>query len=215
MTTARERLKHFLALADQGPARRAVLADELADFLVDWPLECPVSMREPVLSLLEMTLREADDETRAKLATRLGCREELPLELANELFFSAPPAVRQTILQRNDRSESRATATPAAEAIKLLDAARDEKNASFNRQFSYTLHVPLYTAAAILSDATGEALAVASKGCGLNRVFFSALALLKLDGTGALAAFDGVPPRGAANLTAFWQAQRATTSRAA
>ena len=218
MSTAKERLKHFLTLADQGPAQRTKLAGELADFLVDWPDECPLTMREPVLTLLEMTLREADDDTRTCLAARLGGHSELPLELVNEFYLCAPRDVRKTILKRNESESVEAVAQGVSDPARLLAAARDEKSSSFTRAFAGALHVPLYTAAAILADESCEALAAVCKGAKLERALFSALALLKLSGAAVaaqLAAFDAVPQRAAENITAFWQSQNGFSSRAA
>ena len=40
-----QRLINLLELADQGPAMRAALAEEVAELLTDWPADCPAEMR--------------------------------------------------------------------------------------------------------------------------------------------------------------------------
>jgi hypothetical protein len=42
---ASQKLSHLLQLADQGPALRAALADEVAELLAAWPSDYPESMR--------------------------------------------------------------------------------------------------------------------------------------------------------------------------
>lgn len=208
MSTAKEKLQHFLTLAYQGPAKAGQLAFELADFVDSWPDDAPASMREPVLTLLDLSLRDADEETRFRLASRLGGRRELPLSLVNEFYLSAPGPVRHAILERN---ETEGDASPAAvrDPDELLYAARGEHAASFTRSFADALRVPLYTAAGILADASGEALAVACRGAHVDRPHFSAMAVLKL-ASGAdvlLAAYDAPPQHACESLTGFWQGQ--------
>jgi hypothetical protein len=214
MPTAKERLQHFLTLADQGPAQRPRLADELSDFLLDWPPECPPSMRGPVLTLLEMTVREADDATRARLAGRLGGHADLPLELVNEFYLCAPADIRRIILRRNETETGEPPPPAPGDADNLLTAARENSGAGFARHFANALHVPLYVAAAILEDTSGEALAAACKGTRIGRACYSALALTKLkDGASdekRLGAFEAIPERAARRLTAYWQSQNGT-----
>ncbi|HEY0282261.1 MAG TPA: hypothetical protein VGC27_06530, partial [Rhizomicrobium sp.] len=88
MPSAKDRLYHLLKLAEEGSARRAALVDELADLLLDWPADCPEAMRALVAALFEKTVRETGDDTRAKLAARLGGHNELPLDLVNEFYLA-------------------------------------------------------------------------------------------------------------------------------
>lgn len=211
MPTAREKLQHFLALAYQGPAKAGQLADELAAFVDAWPEDAPDDMREPVLTLLDLSLRDADEDTRFRLATRLGGRRELPLGLINEFYLSAPSPVRHLILERNE-SEGTGAPAPVNDPDELLFAARGEPAVSFTRSFAGALHLPLATAAGILADASGEALAVACRGARLTRAHFSAMAMLKLDTGEAdslLCAFDAPPQHACESLTGFWQGQGA------
>ena len=127
MPTAKDRLCHLLELAEEGPAQRAALVGELADLLLDWPPDWPEAMRAPVMALLEKTVRETDEETRAKLAARLGGHGELPLELVNEFYLSAPARVapRNPDAQRDGRRRSRrAWATPARMGPRFRRRAR-------------------------------------------------------------------------------------------
>jgi hypothetical protein len=79
-----QRLAHLLALADQGPAMRAALAEEVAELLTDWPADCPAEMRAPCEALLERAAREVDDDTRARLRHRLDDRALAARILSNE-----------------------------------------------------------------------------------------------------------------------------------
>ena len=42
-----QRLINLLELADQGPAMRAALAEEVAELLTDWPADCPAKCAAP------------------------------------------------------------------------------------------------------------------------------------------------------------------------
>lgn len=211
MPTAKERLRRFLTLADQGAAQRAALAEELVDFLVDWPAECPLSMRSPVLALLDMTLQEANGILRKKLAARLASLEDLPLGLANEIFHCAPPAMRARLLARNDEASSPEPLTAYDPLMLLVAARKGAQRADLPHRLVGSMHVPLSTAAAVLDDESGLSLAVLCKGARLGRAFYSALALLAFQGhpgsAERLAAYDNIPQRAADNLTASWQLQ--------
>jgi len=218
MPTAKERLSHLLALAGEGPAQRAVLVGELSDLLLDWPSDCPEAMRSPVLALLEMTVRESDDETRAKLAARLGGHGELPLRLVNEFFLCAPARVRREILTRNALSDEdnggEDEILPPADAASLVKAARDASTVEFTERAGAALGIAPRILRTILADGSAEALAVLCKGAHLDRTSFSALALLKARGEGdvmtRLLAYDTVPQRAAEKLTRHWRTQRAS-----
>ena len=209
MQTARERLSHLLALAAEGPRERQELIDELADLLLNWPSDCPAAMRTPVAALLENTVREADEATRATLAARLGGHAELPLDLVNEFYLCAPKAVRREILARNERDLRAHIPAPVHDASSLIAAARAAAGKDFENIFGAMLHIAPKTAEAILADETAESLAVLCKGAQLNRAVFSSLALLRFNGGGdvsaRLCAFDGVPMHAAENLTSYWQ----------
>ena len=68
---APDKLSHLLELADQGPALRAALAEELADLLCAWPRDYPQNMREVCEALLAKAVRDIDESTRAKLRVQL------------------------------------------------------------------------------------------------------------------------------------------------
>ena len=208
MPTAKERLSHLLALAGEG-SQRAALVGELADLLLDWPRDWPEAMRAPMAALLEKTVREADDGTRAKLAARLGGHGELPLDLVNEFYLCAPKSVRREILMRNELAGEAGGVASAPNGAFLVAAARDAGAHDFTERFGYAFGIAPRIVHAILSDASGEALAVLCKGAHLDRASFSALALLKgagEDNTSArLAVFDTVPQRAAERLTCTWQ----------
>ena len=209
MPSAKERLCHLLLLAEEGPARRAALAGELADLLLDWPGDCPAALRPPVVALLEKTVRETDDDTRARLAARLGGHGELPLGLVNEFYLSAPARVRREILMRNELAGGDGDNMAAPNAAFLVAAARDAKTHDFIERFGAAFAIAPRTAQTILSDSSGEALAVLCKGAHLDRASFSALALLKgahgADRQAQLAAFDTVPQHAAERLTQHWR----------
>ncbi len=211
MPTAKERLSHLLVLASEGPAQRAPLAGELADLLLDWPTDCPPSMRTPLVALFSMTVREADAQTRAKLAARLGGHGELPLDLVNEFYLYAPPPVRREILTRNELAGDADEDIAAPDAATLLSAARNTMNGAFAERFGASLGIAPQTAQAILADTSAEALAVLCKGAHLDRAMFSALTILKGCSGAQLSVYDSVPQHAAERLTRFWQTHSAPT----
>ena len=218
MPTAKERLSHLLVLASEGAAQRAALLGELADLVLNWPPDCPEAMRPPVLALLDVTVRETDDETRSRLAARLGGHGELPLSLVNEFYLSAPARVRREILTRNQfaRDDETDGNMAAADARALLAAARDAAIRDFAGTFGCTIGIPRQIAQTILSDTSGEPLAVLCKGAQLDRATFSALVLLKsAAGETQLAVFDTVPQHAAERLTRHWRAQAPKHQQAA
>ena len=217
MPTAKERLSHLLELAAEGPAQRAALLGELADLVLDWPPDCPAAMRPPLLALFEITVREADDETRARLATRLCGHSELPLSLVNEFYLAAPARLRREILTRNQfvHDDDADSDTVAADARALLAAARDAAPRDFAATFGCTIGIPRRIAQTILSDASGEALAVLCKGAQLDRATYSALVLLKSKaGEAQLPVFDTVPQHAAERLTRHWRTHAALPGHA-
>jgi hypothetical protein len=80
-------------------------------------------------------------------------------------------------------------------------------NGAFVDMFAWSLSLPSGIARDILADASGQPLAVACKGAGLDRAAFSAIALLGTQAPDAakLSHFDAVPQSGAERLLAFWQ----------
>jgi hypothetical protein len=68
---ASDKLAHLLELADQGPALRAALAEEVAELLCAWPPDYPHSMREICETLLAKAAHDADESGRARLRVQL------------------------------------------------------------------------------------------------------------------------------------------------
>jgi hypothetical protein len=79
--TAPERLIHLLELANKGPALRTALAEEVADMLLAWPVDCPEDMRQACETLLAQAAREADHPTRDRLRQRLAADPGLSARL--------------------------------------------------------------------------------------------------------------------------------------
>lgn len=74
---ASQKLSHLLQLADQGPALRAALAEEVADLLIHWPADYPQAMRAICETLLAKAARDVDAATRARLRVQLYSDPEL------------------------------------------------------------------------------------------------------------------------------------------
>jgi len=121
---ASQKLSHLMQLAEQGPALRAALAEEVAELLAAWPPDYPENMR----SVCEALLAKA---------------RETP-----------PEAGLQAVIEAARKGGN--VAVPLAKSL-LIDPG---------------------SAAQILSDASGGALAAACKHAGIDRASFSALALL-------------------------------------
>jgi hypothetical protein len=83
-------------------------------------------------------------------------------------------------------------------------------NGEFAGAFAATLSVPRTVAQEILTDASGQSLAVACKGAGLDRAAFSAIALLTAyaPDPARLSHFDAVPQTGSERLLDFWRGRR-------
>ena len=89
-----QKLSYLLHLADQGPALRAALAEEVAELLIDWPSDYPDSMRDVCEALLTKAARDVDAATRARLRARLGsypglAQRVLPRETSQVLVEAA------------------------------------------------------------------------------------------------------------------------------
>src|ERR1700754_3949717 len=74
---ASQKLSHLLQLADQGPALRAALAEEVAELLTNWPADYPESMRDVCEALLAKAALDVDQATRARLRVQLYSDPEL------------------------------------------------------------------------------------------------------------------------------------------
>jgi hypothetical protein len=179
-----ERLLNLLSLADQGPAMRAALAEEVAELLTDWPADCPLEMRGSCEALLARAAREVDDGTRARLRIRLY----------------ADPALSARVLPRDAQDKTLVEGARAGEPI-VPRIAR-------------ALGISETLACEILVDVSGHALAVAAKAIGLNRAAFSTLALLAQPGgdLGAcyarLDAFDAISASEASRELRRWSDQQ-------
>jgi hypothetical protein len=176
-----QKLSHLLQLANQGPALRAALAEEVAELLSQWPAEYPESMRRICEVLLAKTARDVDALTRVRLRVRL---------------YSDP--------------ELAARVLPRESTVKtLIDAARVGEHLTC--ALAESLGVDDKMAAQILEDESGAALAVACKGANIERAAFSALVLLAKPGRdraqafAVLEAFDNVPMSEATRLLRSWR----------
>jgi hypothetical protein len=176
-----QKLLHLLQLADQGPALRAALAEEVAELLSQWPAEYPESMRGICEALLARTARDMDAAKRARLRVQLYSNPEL--------------AAR--VLPRESTAQT------------LIEAARAGEHLTC--ALAQSLGVDDKMAAQIFEDETGAALAVACKGANIERAAFSALALLAKPGRdraqafAVLEAFDNVPMSEATRLLRSWR----------
>ncbi|MDE2184162.1 MAG: hypothetical protein KGJ78_14175 [Alphaproteobacteria bacterium] len=206
MPTARERLSHLLALAAEGPGRRAALAGEVAELVLDWPADGPEAMRGPLMALLELTVREADWETRARLAARMGGHPELPLHLINDFYLAGPPRVRREILLRNEIADEPPQAVNPPDCQALVAAARANAP-GFAATLGACFAISNETALAILNDPSGEPFAALCKGAHADRATFSTIMVLHGAGAAALPVFDTVPQRAAERLVAHWRRQ--------
>jgi hypothetical protein len=180
---ASQKLSQLLALADQGPALRAALAEEVADLLSSWPPDYPDSMREVCEALLAKAAHDVDAPTRARLRVQLCSR----------------PALAQRLLPRETTSQP------------LIEAARSGQNLA--TALAESLGVDKTVANRILDDESGAKLAVACKGAHMERAAFSALALLThpaRDRSHAfvmLDTFDTVPAGEASRMLRNWQGE--------
>lgn len=154
-----QRLVNLLELANQGPAMRAALAEEVAELLTDWPADCPAEMRGPCEALLARAAREVDDDTKARLRVQLYADPEL--------------AARMLPREAQDRA--------------LVEAARSGEAVA--PRIARALGISESLALEILLDTSGHALAVAAKAMGLNRAAFSSLILLSCPVSDAAASY--------------------------
>jgi hypothetical protein len=181
---ASQKLSHLLQLADQGPALRAALAEEVAELLAQWPSDYPQGMRAVCEALLAKAARDVDAATRARLRVQLCCDPELALRV-----LGPRESATQTI----------------------IGAARKGDNDGVVKSLAQSVGVDDVMARQILDDESGAALAVACKGSGLDRAAFSALALMAHPGRdrvhafAVLDAFDTVPTSEATRVLRGWR----------
>src|SRR4051812_39351767 len=180
---ASQKLSHLLQLADQGPALRAALAEEVAELLTHWPAEYPDSMREVCEVLLAKAARDVDPLTRARLRV---------------LLYSNPELAHR-VLPRDGASQA------------LIEKAR--ASANLVSVLAESLGVSDKVANEILADVSGASLAVACKGALIDRAAFSALVLLahpvshRSHAIAMLDAFDQVPISEAARRLRGWRGE--------
>ena len=91
---ASDKLSHLLQLADQGPALRAALAEEVTELLINWPSDYPDNMRSVCEALLVKAARDVDAVTRARLRAQLAshpglAQRVLPREMSQILVETA------------------------------------------------------------------------------------------------------------------------------
>src|SRR5471030_2766287 len=97
---ASQKLSHLLQLADQGPALRAALAEEVAELLTAWPSDYPDSMRGVCEALLAKAACDVDAGTRARLRVQLYSHHDLssrvlPREASAQTLIEAARAGEQ------------------------------------------------------------------------------------------------------------------------
>src|SRR6478609_4628242 len=178
---ASQKLSHLLQLADQGPALRAALAEEVAELLTHWPTDYPESMRGVCEALLAKAAHDVDAATRARLRV--------------QLYSDPGPAHR--VLPRECAGQA------------LVEAAR--RGGDLTTALAENLGVDVRLAAQILDDESGASLALACKGANLDRAAFSALTLLarpgrdRLHAFAVLDAFDTVSTSEATRVLRSWR----------
>lgn len=202
MSGAKEQLGHLLVLVAE--RQWTPLARALSELILSWPADYPETMRTPMEVLFETALREADDATQADLAPRFAGRNDVPLKVLNLFYLAAPAAMRREILMRNELEGEMPMGQLSADGVLILAAARNGAR-DFLSAFAVGAGVPRRIAQAVLSDSSGEALAVLCRGAGLDRATFSAIALLKGPRDLPLAIFDSVAPKAAALLVQEWR----------
>lgn len=101
---ASQRLSHLLQLADQGPALRAALAEEVVELLLDWPSDYPQSMRNVCEALLAKTARDVDATTCTRLRERLASHPDLATRLL------PPDSTGRTLVDAARRGDTKAVA---------------------------------------------------------------------------------------------------------
>ena len=146
-TAATGRLSHLLELADQGPALRAALAEEVAEILCHWPDDCPQTMRPVCETLLARCARDVEPAARARL----------------RVMLYANPSLSARVLPRQ---------TPDCVLVETARAGGD-----VGAKLAGALGLDRQTVRDILHDESGEKLVIACRAAGIDRAAFSALAL--------------------------------------
>jgi hypothetical protein len=91
---ASQKLSHLLQLADQGPALRAALAEEVAELLAAWPSDYPENMRIVCEALLAKA-REAPHQAGLQLVIEAARRgDDVVRPLAHSLHIDPNKAER-------------------------------------------------------------------------------------------------------------------------
>lgn len=202
MGAAKEHLGHLLVLVAE--RQWPELSRALTDLILAWPADYPTSMRAPMLALLETSLRESDPATQIMLAPRFAGHGEVPLKVMNLLYLAAPSPLRREILMRNELEDGEPFEAVFADGAAILNAARNGAR-DFLSTFAGAAGVTVQVARGILSDTTGEALAVFCRGAGLDRATFSAIAVLKGPRDLPLSVYDTVAPKAATKIVADWR----------
>jgi hypothetical protein len=146
--TVPPRLAHLLKLADQGPALRAALVEELTDLLAKWPADYPAEMRGVCEKLLARAERDGKPEPRPRPRTperalidaaRIG--KGVGEKLAQILGVAT--SVAEAIL-RDPSAKSLAVAARAANmarsdfsALALLAHPKTDRAAAYARLSAY------------------------------------------------------------------------------
>ncbi len=183
--TVPPRLSQLMELADQGPALRAALAEEVAELLLAWPKDYPEAMRVMCETLLAQAARDGDAGARAKLKAKLKSDPEL----AARVLPHDPPRHA------------------------LIAAAR--KKSGLEKMLADMLDVATPLAEKILRDSSGQSLAVAAHAVHLGRSDFSALALLlhprgcRDEVYALLDAYDEITPAQANRTLRVWRDRNA------
>lgn len=215
MLEATERLRRFLILADQGAPLRSALAEDLADFLVNWPAECPGKMHGPVMALFDMALAEAGEYELRRLAKVLVPVPELPLSALARIFALTIPAEQRRILNYCAHGPVEAPPKVVFHPDKLIAAARTGRG-NFAPELAVWLQISPALAADILRDEAAISLAVLCKGALLGKARFSALSLILFQDLPSdparLAVYDEIPSGAAMRLVGVWQAGRASSN---
>jgi len=181
---ASEKLSHLLQLADQGPALRAALAEEVTELLINWPPDYPDNMRSVCEALLTKAARDVDAVTRARLREQLAAypglaQRVLPREISQALVVAARNGENLTTQLAECLGVNGATAQQILDDMSGTALATACKGAHINR-------------------ATFSALALLAHP---RRDRRHAFALLD--------AFDGVPETEAARMLRDWRENKA------
>lgn len=170
---------------------------------------------------------ETTDESHDDLVELSSEATSLAQDLLNQSFFAAPSAERLEMLQRINDAPPQATMRPTdarcARALVVLEAAAfagDIEGAI--AEFSAALLLPVPTAAQIVSDPGGEALACAAKALGMpSDIFQRVLMFLDRERGSSVAyvyrlsrLYDALSIHAARSVVASWRGASFTQARA-